>query len=113
MESQHAFSRRPYLRLALAWVSGCYVVTAGYLVYQVAIGEGVFYSYPHIDVLQWFLSPVLIPGMLSDAIHSAIMGRISVARFLAIYGIILPPFFVAFWALGRLRRKRGGITLAT
>ncbi len=102
MQPEHRFSRRPYLRLALAWVGGCYVVTAGWLVYQLVTHKGVFFSYPRIDVLQWFLSPLLIPGMLSDAIASAMVGRISPARFLLIYGIVLPPFLLVFWALGRL-----------
>ena len=102
MQRQDRFTHRPYLRLALAWVGGCYLVTAGYLVYQFAAGKGVYYSYPRVDVLQWFLSPLLIPGMLSDATHSIIMGRISPARFLLIYAIVLPPFLFVFWALGRL-----------
>lgn len=106
MEPGNIFRNRPYLRLAVAWTLTCYVLTVGNIVYQLSTRGSIFYSYPAFDVLELVLSPLLVPGLLSDSIHNCLSGNLPLGRFLAIYAVVVPLFAFVFWATGRVGRRR-------
>ncbi|CAN5547522.1 hypothetical protein BH10PLA1_BH10PLA1_15030 [soil metagenome] len=96
---------RPYLRLCISWALTAYLVTAGFLIFTAASGRTVRSDRPMIDAIEFLLAPLILPGILSDALHSFVRGFSSITRFAVLLTVVGSSFAILFWWVGRFGRR--------